>query len=94
MKASKSEGSNDGNFSYKFFNKSFRKYVIKSMYINDRFTTNEEEYANTINGKKILVIDDTVTSGKTISDSAEAILDTYAPESITFLTLFSPLIKD
>lgn len=93
MMRSKEDGGNDGTFSYKYINKAYRKYIIKSMYINDYFT-NEEEYANTINGKKILVIDDTVTSGKTISDSAEAILDTYAPESITFLTLFSPLMKD
>ena len=39
----------------------------------------------------VLIIDDTVTSGKTISDAAEAFKETYTPSSITFLTLLSPL---
>ena len=93
MNKPKLKGGNDGIFSYKFLNKNLRNVILQSMYISDYYK-DEITYGKYLNGKKILVIDDTVTSGKTISDSAEAILDTYAPESITFLTLFSPLIKE
>ena len=43
-----------------------------------------------INGKSILILDDTATTGKTLSDSANALMETYAPDKITFLTIFSP----
>lgn len=93
MNKPKSKDGNDGIFSYKFFSKSLRNAIIQPMYIND-FYKDDITYGKYLNGKKILVIDDTVTSGKTISDSVEAILETYAPDSITFLTLFSALTKD
>ncbi len=94
IQKSKDNGGNDGVFSYKFIrNKDVRNAIIQSMSINDMYK-DEITYGKYLNGKKILVIDDTVTSGKTISDSAEAIIETYAPESITFLTLFSPLMSE
>ena len=34
---------------------------------------------------------DTVTSGKTISDSGKAIYEMFAPKSLTYITLFSAL---
>ena len=49
------------------------------------------EYAPLINDKRILLLDDTVMTGKSLSDSAIAIKDTYSPSNITALTLFSPL---
>ena len=84
---------NNGIFSYKYIEEGYRKYVIQSMYISDNVKSNLE-LANVINGKRVLVLDDTVTSGKTISDSAEALMDTFDPFDITFLTLFSPLTKN
>ncbi|WP_111898791.1 phosphoribosyltransferase [Pseudoprevotella muciniphila] len=81
---------NDGIFSYKYIEEKYRQYVIQSMFISDEVKSNLE-LANDINGKRILVLDDTVTSGKTISDSAEALMETFDPSDITFLTLFSPL---
>ena len=93
MNKPKSKDGNDGIFSYKFLNKRLRNVILQSMYINDYYK-DDITYGKYLNGKKILVIDDTVASGKTISDSAEAILETYAPESITFLTLFSPLMRE
>ena len=79
-----------GVFSYKYIEENYRKYVILSMYISDEVKSNLE-LANVINGKRVLVLDDTVTSGKTISDSAETFMETFDPKDITFLTLFSPL---
>mgnify|MGYP002515370649 CR=1 FL=1 len=93
MNLPKNKNGNDGIFSYKFLGKPLRNAIIQSMYINDIYK-DEITYGKYLNDKKILVIDDTVTSGKTISDSADAILETYAPKSITFLTLFSPLTKN
>ena len=52
---------------------------------------NDLNYADLINGKDVLVFDDTITTGKTISDSGKAITEMFAPKSITFITLFSAL---
>lgn len=91
MNLPKEQGGNGGIFSYKYLKPiTLRNAIIQSMHISDDFI-DEITYGSVINGKKILIIDDTVTSGKTISDSAEAIKEMYDPQSITFLTLFSPL---
>lgn len=55
--------------------------------INNNFVT--PEIAEHINDKNILIIDDTVTTGSTLSTSADAIWSTFNPKSITFLTIFS-----
>lgn len=85
---------NRGIFSYKFIKPvELRDAIKQSMGISDKYQ-DEFSYADRINGKNILIIDDTVTSGKTLSDSADAIMEMYDPKSITFLTLFSPLNKN
>lgn len=84
------EAENGGIFSYKYLpDVSYRQGILQSMTISFG-EHNLEEYKNAINGKDVIVLDDTVTSGKTISDSAEAILEMFAPKQITFLTVFSP----
>lgn len=83
---------NDGIFSYKYLPLYLRKIVSRSMHVN-KDVLNDEKIFELINDKKILVIDDTVSSGKTISDSAEALMSMFSPQSITFLTLFSPISK-
>lgn len=91
MNLPKEKNGNDGVFSYKFLKPvELRNAILQSMYINEEFA-NEITFGEKINGKKVLVIDDTVSTGKTISDSADAIKEMYDPSSITFLTLFSPL---
>lgn len=93
MNKPKSANGNDGIFSYKFIKPIIlRNAILQTMKISDKYQ-DEFTYANRINGKKVLIIDDTVTSGKTLSDSAKAIMGMYDPKSITFLTLFSPLKK-
>jgi hypothetical protein len=91
MNLPKTAKGNDGIFSYKFLKPTeLRNAIIQSMYISDDYS-DEITFGSKINGKKVLVIDDTVTTGKTISDSADAIKEMYDPLSITFLTLLSPL---
>ena len=82
---------NNGIFSYKYLQKSeYREVIIQSMRINMGIH-NDLNYADSINGKDVLVFDDTITTGKTISDSGKAITEMFAPKSITFITLFSAL---
>lgn len=82
---------NDGIFSYKCLLKSkYREAIIQSMKVNIG-THNDLNYADSINGKDVLVFDDTITTGKTISDSGSAITKMFSPKSITFVTLFSAL---
>lgn len=82
---------NNGIFSYKYIYRSaYRDAIISSMRIRN-YPSCELNYAEAINGKDVLVFDDTITSGKTISDSASAIKEMFAPKTITFVTLFSAL---
>ena len=54
---------------------------------NDRFA----EFANKINGQDILIIDDTISRGQSIKEACQIMMDSYAPKSITVLTLLSKL---
>lgn len=78
---------NDGVFSYKYLrNLEYRDIILQSLKVNT-----ELQCADHINGKNVLVFDDIITTGKTISDSAKAINETFTPASLTFLTLFSAM---
>lgn len=82
---------NNGIFSYKeLMNSSYREFIIQSMKVN-MGPHNDLNYADYINGKNVLIFDDTITTGKTISDSGKAITEMFSPKSITFITLFSAL---
>lgn len=48
-------------------------------------------FANDINGQHVLLIDDTISRGHTIKNACNIIMETYAPKSITVLTLMSRL---
>jgi hypothetical protein len=52
---------------------------------------NQLDIAPMINGKNILLLDDTVTSGSTISTFCKTFMDTYEPNNLTIVTLFSKL---
>lgn len=75
-------------FTYKLIPSSYRKYIDSSLKVVDKV---ELKYKDQINDKKVLILDDTVSSGKTLSESAFALNATFSPKSITFLTVFSPL---
>ena len=49
------------------------------------------EFANKINGQDILIIDDTISRGQSIKQVCKIISESYAPKSITVLTLLSKL---
>lgn len=79
----------DGYFSYKFIKDvKLRKYIKKTMYSDSEKTI---EYASHINGKNILILDDTIGSGSTISEACKEIFEMFSPKSITVITLFSKL---
>lgn len=54
---------------------------------DDRFA----EFANKINGQDVLIIDDTISIGQSIKEACQIMLESYAPKSITVLTLLSKL---
>lgn len=45
------------------------------------------EFANKINGQDILIIDDTISRGQSIQEACRIMSESYAPKSITVLTL-------
>ena len=49
------------------------------------------EFANKINGQNILIIDDTIGGGQSIKEACRIMMESYAPKSITVLTLSSGL---
>lgn len=49
------------------------------------------EFANKINGQNILIIDDTISRGQSIKEACRIMMESYAPKSITVLTLSSGL---
>ena len=80
---------NNGYFSYKFIKDlNLRKYIKKSSYSEIEKTI---EYADRINDKNILILDDTIASGSTISGVCQDIINEFTPKSITVITLFSKI---
>ena len=49
------------------------------------------EFANKINGQHVLLVDDTISRGQTIKRACQIMRESYAPKSITVLTLLSSL---
>lgn len=83
--------SNGNKFSYKLLGDvRLRKYMPQSMEVPDNVALSDE-ISSKINDKRVLVVDDTITSHKTLSDSSKAILDTFYPKEIIFFTLFTAL---
>ena len=80
---------NNGVFSYKYIPAKLRSKIGETMRTNGGLSLADE-----INGKRILILDDTVTTGKTISDSAKALMSTFTPASITFCTIMTPQEMD
>jgi hypoxanthine-guanine phosphoribosyltransferase len=58
------------------FKISTSRYARKSKYITD---------------KDILIIDDTIGSGQSIKNACQVMMESYAPKSVTVLTLLSKL---
>lgn len=76
----------------------FSRHLIKDPEMRDvlDFTLKASEdiyaeFANKINGQNILIIDDTIGSGQSIKKACRIMMESYAPKSITILTLSSEL---
>lgn len=76
----------------------FSRHLIKDPEMRDvlDFTLKASEdiyaeFANKINGQNILIIDDTIGSGQSIKEACRIMMESYAPKSITVLTLSSKL---
>ena len=80
----------NGEFTFKHIKPVSLRKFIKKIY-NDNLIDNQLDFAHQINDKDILILDDTVTTGATISLFIDAINYTYTPKSITVITLFSSL---
>lgn len=51
----------------------------------------DNTYAPKINGKNLLIIDDTISRGQSVQEAVSRLRQCYAPKSITVLTLLSKL---
>lgn len=80
-------------------NNSFRFHDIplkERKYIKNIFHFPEDriiECAKYFNNKKVLVLDDTMATGKSLSDTCSIIIDTFDVKSITIMTIFSKVSK-
>lgn len=80
----KMDNEHNGVFAYHFIKDAdIRKHISKTMKLSD--------HAKSIEGENIIVIDDTMSQGKTLSESCQLLCGSYLPKSIVALTLFSPL---
>ena len=78
-----------GSFSRHLIKDSEMRNVLDSTLklSDDRYA----EFANKINGQDILIIDDTISRGQSIKEACQIMMESYAPKSITVLTLLSKL---
>lgn len=67
------------------------KYLLK--YIKYILPGNSENIRDKIDGKDVLILDDTISSYSTISQCVKNIDDTFLPKSLTVITLLSGLKK-
>ena len=54
-------------------------------------TSRYAEYANLINDKNVLLLDDTISRGQSIQEACKIIESSYNPKSVSVLTLMSKL---
>ena len=73
-------------FEVKKFPKEYLKYIKSVVDVNNKYSVADSN--NLFNGKKVLVLDDVFSSGKTVSDCAKCIWD-YSPSKVDVITLLS-----
>ena len=79
-------------------NGTFSRHLVKDNMMRDvllnTLKLSPDRYAKDselINGQDILIIDDTISRGQTIKEACRIMSESYAPKSITVLTLLSKL---
>jgi hypothetical protein len=78
----------DGNFTYHFIDDNNMRSVIEKTMI---LSNNMGKYSNDINGKDIIIVDDSISQGKSVKEACNLIKKTFIPKSMIVLTLFSKL---
>lgn len=73
------------SFEAKYIKKEYLKYI---KYIS---TNSNDNIRDKIDNKDILLLDDTILSGETLSQCIEGIISNFNPKSITIITLLSQL---
>lgn len=63
----------------------FRKSLTNTLKLTDQGRT----YCNEINGKDILLLDDSIAAGQTVESAINALKTCYEPKSISLITIFS-----
>ena len=79
----------DGTFSRHFIkDNNMRNVLLNTLKVTpDRYAKDSK----IINGQDILIIDDTISKGQSITEACQIMLESYSPKSITVLTLLSKL---
>lgn len=72
-------------FQYHYIPPKYRKYFNSEFIVP---TESVLEYADKINGKRVLVIDDTISTGKSISDYCKAVVQSFTPKELIIFTAF------
>ena len=76
----------NGTFAYHFIKDvDIRKHISNTMKLSS--------HAKNIDNENIIILDDTMSQGKTLTEACQLLCESYLPKSITALTLFSPLKK-
>ena len=77
-------------FQYKYLSSDLRKIMSN---VWDNLNCQEiNMFADKVNDKNILILDDTISSGATISYFADSIREVFDPKSITIITLFPKVV--
>lgn len=73
----------------------FAYHMIKDIDVRKHISSTMKlsKHAKCIEGENVIVLDDTMSQGKTLSEACQLLCGSYLPKSITALTLFSPLVK-
>lgn len=78
-------------FQFHFLPSKYRKYMRNCF--GEVPKSAAVTYAPFINGKRVLIIDDTISSGQTISSFCKVLLGTFDPKEALVFTAFSKLYK-
>lgn len=80
---------NDGKFKYHIIDDmDLRQSIINTLELDDKYVFLYDEH---VNGKDLLIVDDSITFGQSIRNTIHAISQAYMPKTVSVLTMFSKL---
>ena len=81
------DNENNGLFKWHLIDdKDMRMSIINTLEIDKDYAFLYERY---VNGKNVLIVDDSITYGQSIRNAIHAIAQAYVPKSVSILTMFS-----